>query len=172
MLYFGIAIFMLVLDQITKWWIRHEFFLGESRSIIGDFFRLTSHRNSGAAFGILQGQRVFFIVITIVIVIGLLIYLNHIRKKPGRLLPIALAFVLGGTLGNFIDRVRWGEVVDFFHFYFNFGFFGLQVDYHFPIFNIADSAIFIGVALILLDTLLEWRKERQQEKGVGDALDP
>lgn len=162
---------MFFLDQITKWWIQHDFALHESRSVIGEFFRLTSHRNSGAAFGILQGQRVFFIVITIVIVIGLVIYLHRIKNNPGRVLPLGLAFVLGGTLGNFIDRVRMGEVVDFFHFYFNFGFFNLQVDYHFPIFNVADTSIFIGVSFILLDTLLEWRREKKQEEQLNTQTD-
>lgn len=152
-LFFIIAIVAFVIDFITKKWIATNMKIGEQFSVIGDFFLITSHRNRGAAFGILQEQRLFFIVITTAIVVGILWYAHIMREKGSKALLTGLALVLGGALGNFIDRVRFGEVVDFFKF--NFG------SYTFPIFNVADSAIVIGVGLILLDTLLDVRREQK-----------
>lgn len=163
MLYFIIALAAFVLDQISKYFIVHRMDLGETRPVIGTFFQITSHRNTGAAFSILEGQRWFFLTITSVVVIGLVWYLRRTLKAGKRLLPVALSLVLGGALGNFIDRARFGEVVDFLQFWFRFPFFGHDVDYVFPIFNIADSAIVIGVGLIFLDTLIEWRNEKRGE---------
>jgi len=158
-LFFLIAIVAFVLDFITKKWIATNMKIGEEFSVIGDFFLITSHRNRGAAFGILQDQRIFFIIITIAILSGILYYAHIMREKGTKTLLIGLALVLGGALGNFIDRVRFGEVVDFFKF--NFG------SYTFPIFNIADSAIVIGVGLIMLDTLLDVRREQKQKGKVA-----
>lgn len=152
-LFFIIAIVAFVIDFITKKWIATNMKIGDQFSVIGDFFLITSHRNRGAAFGILQEQRLFFIIITTAIVAGILWYAHIMREKGSKTLLIGLALVLGGALGNFIDRVRFGEVVDFFKF--NFG------SYTFPIFNVADSAIVIGVGLILLDTLLDVRREQK-----------
>jgi signal peptidase II len=123
--------------------------IGESIPLWENVFHLTSHRNKGAAFGILQNQRVLFIVITVVVVIGIAVSLVRIgRQQPWT--SLGLSLVLGGAVGNFIDRVRTGEVVDFFDFTL----------IHFPIFNVADAAITIGVALMLLDVFLETKRRR------------
>src|SRR5690606_15624821 len=116
-------------------------------------FLITSHRNRGAAFGILQDQRLFFIIITIIILAGLIWYFHSVKNNARSILLIGLTLVFGGAIGNFIDRVRFSEVVDFFQF--NFG------SYTFPIFNIADSAIVVGVIFIILDTLIEIRLEQK-----------
>ncbi|WP_151736001.1 signal peptidase II [Paenibacillus tengchongensis] len=144
MVYYLIALIVFLLDQGTKYLIATRLELGEQIPVIGDFFIITSHRNTGAAFGILEGQIWFFVIITVIVVAGIVWYLN---KSMGsrKLLPTALGLVLGGAVGNFLDRILAGEVVDFLMF--NFG------SYTFPIFNIADSCIVIGVALIILDTL-------------------
>lgn len=163
MFYFLIALAVLVIDQISKWLIVTRMKLHETHSVIGEFFQITSHRNSGAAFSILEGQRWFFVSITIVIAIGLVWYLRKMIKEQKTLLCWALAILLGGALGNFIDRALFGEVVDFLQFHFEFSFFGKQVDYTFAIFNMADTFIFIGVCLLLLDTLIEWRKEKREK---------
>jgi signal peptidase II len=135
---------------------------GESNSVIGTFFQLTSHRNRGAAFGILQDQRWFFICITIVILAGIIWYIQKLRKDQSKtLMKVALSILLGGATGNFVDRALFGEVVDFLHFRFVFSLLGWDVDYDYAIFNVADSAIVIGVALIFLDSILAWRKERR-----------
>lgn len=162
MIYYVFALIVFILDQITKRLIVVNMEEGESISVIGTFFQLTSHRNRGAAFGILQDQRWFFVIITIGIVSGIIWYLQKLRKdKSKTLLKVALGLLLGGALGNFLDRALFGEVVDFLHFNFVFSLFGWDVDYDFAIFNVADSAIVIGVSLIFLDSLLEWRKERR-----------
>lgn len=152
--YYLLAVFVFVLDFITKKIVATRMELYEEISVIGNFFLITSHRNRGAAFGILQEQRTFFIIITTVILIGLITYIQLMRRNGKPVLLTGLALVLGGAVGNFIDRIRFGEVVDFFKF--NFG------DYTFPIFNIADSGICVGVALILLDTLLSARDEKKK----------
>ncbi|WP_028611204.1 signal peptidase II [Paenibacillus harenae] len=151
--YYGIALLVFILDYVTKKIIATQLELGEQISVIGNFFLITSHRNSGAAFGILQGQRLFFIIITIVILTGIIWYIQVVRKTAKPWLLIGLGLVLGGAIGNFLDRARFGEVVDFLQF--NFG------SYQFPIFNVADSAIVCGVALILIDTLLAARDEKK-----------
>ncbi|MGM1020856.1 MAG: signal peptidase II [Bacillota bacterium] len=152
MIYFGIALIIFLIDQGVKYLVATRMELYEQIPVIGNFFLITSHRNRGAAFGILEGQRWLFIVITIVVVIGIIWYLRKTVKARQKLLPIALSLVLGGAVGNFLDRAISGEVVDFAQF--NFG------SYTFPIFNVADSAIVIGVALIILDTLLESRRNK------------
>ncbi|MBT2761719.1 signal peptidase II [Paenibacillus sp. ISL-20] len=152
MVYYLIAFVLFLIDQGTKYLIATKLELYEQIPVIGDFFLITSSRNRGAAFGILQDQLWFFIVVTLIVVGGIVWYLRKVSKEGRKLLPTALALVLGGAVGNFIDRLVMGEVVDFLQF--NFG------SYTFPIFNIADSCIVIGVGLIILDTLLEGRREK------------
>jgi signal peptidase II len=159
--YYLYACIVLILDQITKWFIVSGLQLGEARSVIGDFFQITSHRNRGAAFGILQDQRWFFIVITLAVAAGIILYLQRTYKEGKKLLPFALSLLLGGALGNFVDRAIFGEVVDFLQFRFQFNWMGNPVDYTYPIFNLADSAICIGVALIFIDSIVSWRNEKR-----------
>lgn len=153
MIYFLIALVMFLIDQGTKYLIATQLVIGEQIPVIGNFFLITSSRNRGAAFGILQEQRWFFIVITLIVVVGIIWYMQRIKHTGKKMLSIALSLVLGGAIGNFLDRAVSGEVVDFLQF--NFG------SYTFPIFNVADSCIVIGVIMIVLDSLLEVRKEKQ-----------
>lgn len=119
--------------------------LYESVPVIDHFFYITSHRNRGAAFGILQNQRGFFLIITTSIVIFIAYYLWKSRDKHVLLL-VSLSLILGGALGNLMDRIYCGQVTDFLDFRFG--------GYSFPIFNVADSLIVIGVSLLLLLLLL------------------
>lgn len=160
MIYYIIALVAFLVDQGTKYLIASRMDFAEQISVIGNFFLITSHRNRGAAFGILEDQRWFFIVITIIVVIGIIWYLNKVMKTNNKLLPLALSLVLGGAIGNFIDRVISGEVVDFLQF--NFG------SYEFPIFNVADSCIVIGVALIILDSLLDMKRNPANPNTEGN----
>lgn len=162
-IYYLIAFIVFVIDQLTKYLIATKLELRDQISVIGDFFLITSHRNTGAAFGILENQRYFFIIITIVVVIGIVWYIQKMKNTGNRLLPFALSLVLGGALGNFLDRALTGEVVDFLQF--NFG------SYIFPIFNIADSCIVIGVALIIIDSFREMSLEKKQAKQVDELGD-
>jgi len=148
LLYYLIAIAIIALDQWTKQLVVKNMEIGESIPLIADVFHLTSHRNMGAAFGILQNQRLLFIIITIAVVVGIIYSLARIGKTQPRV-SLALSLVLGGAVGNFIDRLLTGQVVDFFDFTL----------INFPIFNVADMAITIGVAILLIDTLLEGRKK-------------
>ncbi|MFM9280652.1 signal peptidase II [Paenibacillus jiagnxiensis] len=159
MIYYVVALIVFLLDQGTKYLIATRMELGETIPVIGSFFQITSHRNQGAAFGILQGQRELFIVITVVVVIAIIWYLRKTVRNGQKLLPFGLSLVLGGAIGNFLDRAIAGEVVDFARF--NFG------SYTFPIFNIADSAIVVGVAIIILDTLLDSRRQKESRSMEG-----
>lgn len=162
-IYYLIAFIIFVIDQLTKYIIVSKLELWEQISVIGNFFLITSHRNTGAAFSILEDQRWFFVVITIVVVIGIVWYLQKVKKLGNKLLPLALSLVLGGALGNFLDRALTGEVVDFLQF--NFG------SYTFPIFNIADSAIVVGVALIIYDSFREMSAEKKAASRVEESVD-
>jgi signal peptidase II len=134
--------------------------IGETRPLIGNFFEITSYRNTGAAFSTLQHQRWFFVFITIIVVIYVVRYLHKSVHNGRRLMPIALGLLLGGAIGNFVDRLLNGEVVDFLEFhFFQRSLFGHTIDYISPIFNIADSGIVVGVALIFLNALLGWKRD-------------
>ncbi len=149
LIYYLIALGIIVVDQFTKYLVKTNMELGESIPLIPEVFHLTSHRNMGAAFGILQNQRLFFILITVAVVIGIVISMVRIGRSQPRT-TLALSLVLGGAIGNFIDRAATGQVVDFLDFTL----------IKFPIFNVADMAITIGVGLLLLDMLLESKRAR------------
>jgi signal peptidase II len=159
--YYALALLLILIDQVSKWLIVHNLNLYETRSVIGNFFLITSHRNSGAAFSILEGQQWFFYIITVIVVIGMVWYMQKVQKENKRLLAVAISFLLGGAIGNFVDRALYGQVVDFLQFNFVFSIFGHAVNYTFAIFNIADSAITVGVVLLLIDALRGWLKERR-----------
>ncbi|MCI1692305.1 signal peptidase II [Aneurinibacillus aneurinilyticus] len=144
MYYYVLALLVFFADRIAKWLVVTYMEFGQSIPLWEGVFHLTSHRNRGAAFGILENQRGFFIVITIAIIVGIIWYLRKAHKES-KLVSLALALILGGAIGNFYDRVLTGEVVDFLDFTL----------INFPIFNIADSAIVIGVSLFVIDGIRE-----------------
>ncbi|MBN6887086.1 signal peptidase II [Cytobacillus horneckiae] len=154
MFFYIIALLIIALDQLTKWLIVKNFSIGESITVIEDFLYITSHRNTGAAWGILEGQMWFFYIITVVVIVGIIYYMQT-QAKGKWLLGVSLAFILGGAVGNFIDRVFRKEVVDFVHTY-PFG-------YNFPIFNVADSALCIGVAMMMIQMILEEREAKKEK---------
>ncbi len=155
-LYYLIAIFVIFLDQLTKWSIVKNMEYGDSFPIIPRIFYITSHRNQGAAWGILQGQMWFFYAITVVVIIGIVYYIQKFGKQQ-RLFGISLAFLLGGAIGNFIDRVVRHEVVDFLDTYI--------LGYDFPIFNIADASLTFGVILLIIHML----KDEFSKKEIKDG---
>jgi signal peptidase II len=154
--YYLIALFVILLDQFTKWLIVSRMQFGESIQIIDKILYITSHRNRGAAWGILQGQMWLFYVITLVVIAAIIIYIQKAAKGKW-LLGISLGLMLGGAIGNFIDRVVRKEVVDFIHA-FIFG-------YNFPVFNIADSALCIGVILLMIQMLRDERETKEKSYG-------
>ncbi|GGE66125.1 signal peptidase II [Priestia taiwanensis] len=149
MYFYLIAFVVILIDQLTKWAIVKYMELGQSIPVIENFLYITSHRNRGAAWGILQGQMWFFYIVTVVFIAGVMYF---VRKEglQDKLLGTGLALMLGGTIGNFIDRVFRQEVVDFVHTYI--------FSYSFPVFNVADAALCIGVGLIFIQTILEGKK--------------
>lgn len=164
MIYFLAAAVVILLDQLTKWAVVTYMELNESIPVIGEFFAIYSHRNRGAAFGILQDQRWFFIIITLVVVVGIIWFmLRTIRSGERQVLFLTgLTLLLGGAIGNFIDRLFTGEVVDFLKFHFEFTLFGLDVDYTYPIFNVADIGVVLGACILILDTLLSGRRDKKE----------
>jgi signal peptidase II len=152
MIYYVIALFVIAIDQISKWLIVKNMELGTSIPIIDNVLYITSHRNRGAAWGILENKMWFFYIITVVFVVFIVFYMKKYAKTD-RLLGISLGLILGGAIGNFIDRVFRQEVVDFIHVYI--------FSYNYPVFNIADSALCIGVVLIIIQTLLEGKKAKE-----------
>ncbi|HDW3052866.1 TPA: lipoprotein signal peptidase LspA [Bacillus cereus] len=152
MIYYVIALFVIAIDQISKWLIVKNMELGTSIPIIDNVLYITSHRNRGAAWGILENKMWFFYIITVVFVVFIVFYMKKYAKTD-KLLGISLGLILGGAIGNFIDRVFRQEVVDFIHVYI--------FSYSYPVFNIADSALCIGVVLIIIQTLLEGKKAKE-----------
>jgi signal peptidase II len=148
----GIIIVLIVaLDQYTKYVIVNKINFGDVIPVIDKFFYLTYWENKGAAWGILQNGRIFFLAITVVIVAAMTYILY---KSDNKILKSALSLVLGGALGNFIDRAKTGGVVDFLDFYLG--------SYHFPTFNVADTFVVIGTFLLAYYLLFIY-KEKEPE---------
>jgi signal peptidase II len=148
-LVFLVSSFVLVLDQVTKYWVDKTMTLYQSFELVPHFVRITYVRNTGAAFGFLAGDRstvrMFFFILVSLVAIGCISYLLKTLRPQQKTLLFSLSMILGGAAGNLIDRLRVGEVTDFIdlHWY----------QYHWPAFNVADSAITIGVALLFLQML-------------------
>ncbi len=151
MILLGVSLLALAFDQLTKALVVHGFQLNESRPILDGFLNFTYVQNPGAAFGFMAELpgllRVpFFIAITFAA--GFIIYAFQRFLPPERHLPRAyLGLIWGGAMGNCVDRVMYGRVVDFIEVYFK--------SYHFYVFNVADSCISVGIGLLALDYLLE-----------------
>ncbi|MDN4607534.1 signal peptidase II [Sporosarcina highlanderae] len=154
-IYYGIAIILILLDQLTKWLVVQNMTLGERIPILDPYLALLSHRNKGAAWGMLEGQMWLFYVVTIVVVGGI-IYFFHKESKGHPLLSISLMFLLGGALGNFIDRLWRKEVVDFVDVLIP------VIDYDFPIFNAADAALTVGVILMIIHVIQDEKKNKKK----------
>ncbi len=145
MLFAGIVILVVVLDQLTKLWIVSHFGLYESLQVIPGFFQITYLTNTGAAFGLLAGhpawwRQVFFVGVAVAALVAIA-FLYRKMARESVWYQVALALICGGAIGNLIDRIRLGSVVDFLYF--------SVAGHYWPAFNVADSAITIGVALFL-----------------------
>jgi signal peptidase II len=146
---FWLPLVVLAFDQLTKELVRRTLDLHESTTVVPGFMDFTHVRNTGAAFGILNSadfpyKTVFIVVIATAGLIGVAIYSASLASQQ-MVARIGLALIIGGAAGNLIDRVIVGYVVDFVDVYWR--------DYHFWAFNVADSAITIGVAIMILDML-------------------
>ena len=157
MIFLPIVIVIVILDQVTKLYIDASMALHTSFPVINGFFNITYIRNPGAAFGFLAGspamfRSLFFLAVT-VLAVGLILYYLYKNPFRGNLLTVSLALILAGALGNLIDRLRFGEVIDFLDVYIG--------TTHWPAFNVADSAISVG-AVILFLAMIHQGKEKQR----------
>ena len=154
--WFGLAALVVVLDRATKYAVLASFAPGESRPVT-DFFNLVLVFNKGAAFSFLAAaegwQTLFFCAIAIVasVVISVLILRN--QHKP--LFSCGLALILGGALGNLYDRIMYGQVVDFLDFH--------AAGWHWPAFNVADSGIFVGAAILITESFMHREEAREKQ---------
>ena len=155
-IFFVTAAVIILLDQITKHYIDSYMSVGDSFPVIQGLFNITHVRNPGAAFGIFSKspeifRTVFLIAVTSAAMVLILYYIRTNRERGG-LLNLAMSLIFGGAIGNLIDRIRFGEVIDFLDFYIGSN--------HWPAYNVADSAISTGAVLLLLAMI--WKKG---EKG-------
>ncbi|AWE06599.1 signal peptidase II [Lysinibacillus sp. 2017] len=155
--YYGLAIFAVILDQWSKWLIVKNMEFGERISIWDPWFGILSHRNRGAAWGMMEGQMWLFTIVTVAVIIAI-IYFYHKEAKGKPLFQVSLMLLLGGAVGNFIDRLFRGEVVDFVDVLIP------VINYHFPIFNIADAALTIAVVMLFIAIILEEKAGKKKVK--------
>jgi signal peptidase II len=149
-----ISLGIVLADQLSKAYVVQHLGEFEVRSVF-PVLDITLMHNTGAAFSFLASasgwQRWFFIALASGVCLALAFWLCRLRSEARRLLALALSLVLGGALGNVIDRIRLGSVVDFIHFHWQLA--------YFPAFNIADSAITVGAVCLLLDAFLDSRRK-------------
>ncbi|EGG53559.1 signal peptidase II [Enterococcus faecalis TX1467] len=154
--YFLISALLVGLDQWSKYLTVQNISLGETKEIIPGFLSLTHLRNTGAAWSLLEGKMIFFYVITVIVSV-VIIYLLIKNYKKSIWYSVGLSFVLAGAIGNFIDRVRLGYVVDM-----------LQTDFmNFPIFNVADSTLVVGVICIFIYLILDEKAAKEGKNGTN-----
>lgn len=146
--FYATVLIIFIADQVSKSWITHVMAWSESRPIIGNAVMLTLTRNTGGAWGVLPSSNRIFIVFAIVAIVAL-IFAYHRIARNDLLVASAFSLALGGAVGNLLDRIRFGHVVDFFD---------VRI-IKWPIFNVADSAISVGIVLLLLHYLVSVRSE-------------
>ncbi len=151
-----LALLITVLDQISKWWILADVMSPPTVIKLTPFFNLVLVWNRGVSFGILNQSSAWvpwlLSALAAAICVGLFIWL---RRAENRRLAAALGLIIGGALGNLVDRLRFGAVVDFLDVHAG--------GYHWPAFNVADAAITVGVGVLLIDSLIAGREERKIE---------
>ncbi len=150
----------LILDQASKIYIDSHFMIGESKKVISHFFHITYVRNPGAAFGILADSSIrvpFFLSVSVIASLLILWYLTRLEDSK-YCQHLGLGLIFSGAIGNLIDRARLGEVIDFLYVHW--------YDHYWPAFNIADSAICVGVAIILV---CSWREEKKKTDVTPEA---
>ena len=149
MIYLLVALVVVIVDQLTKLYVVAHFDVGESVPVIQDFFHWTYILNPGAAFGMLEGSRWLFVLIALAVMVGIW-YQRRDIAAYGTRCTYGAALFGGGAVGNLIDRTRQGLVIDFFDFRI------------WPVFNVADIAICVGVGCIIWSILLkEWQENKK-----------
>ena len=159
----AISGFIIAFDQLSKTYVHTHFLLGESVTVIPGFFDFTYVRNEGAAFGIFREaqdtfRNIFFLTMPPIAVI-FIIYILHGIEDNDRIQNVALSLVCGGAIGNYIDRLRFRYVIDFLDFHIN-------RKWTYPAFNVADSAIVVGVGILMFIMYQQWLEERKLKNKV------
>jgi signal peptidase II len=153
--YWWVAVLVIIVDQLTKFWIERNLVFGDALHVLPVLDIVRAH-NTGAAFSFLATaggwQRWMFSGVAVVVSLLLVYWLRTLSLATHKLLATGLTLILGGAIGNVIDRFEHGYVVDFVHAHWG--------DAYFPAFNVADAGISIGAALVVLDALLEWLRGR------------
>ena len=147
-----IALIFFIIDLISKQVIIHTISLNTSIQVINNFFYLTYVKNSGAAWSILKDERILLLIISVIVLFLINKYMN--KEKLSKLEEVSYGLIIGGIFGNLFDRVIYGFVIDFLDFKI--------FDYNYPIFNLADTFIVIGVILMLI---ISFRKDRLWKKS-------
>ena len=154
----GVGSLVVLIDQITKIWVDRTMSLYESTPIVPGFLDLHYIRNTGAAFGFLSGShagfRIPFFILVSSVAIGIILFLFYKLEESEVMMPLALSLVLGGAIGNLIDRIRLGEVIDFILFHYK--------AFQYPSFNVADIGITVGVTLLVLKIFLLEKREPEK----------
>ncbi|MBU2561349.1 MAG: signal peptidase II [Nanoarchaeota archaeon] len=144
-----ISITVIIVERIVKFYITESLRIGESIPVIGSFLMITRTENIGAGFGVLAGQSIIFIAAAILVLLLIVYFYNKIIYD--RLLVFASAFILAGTVGNMMDRIFFGHVIDYIDFSF------------WPTFNLSDISLVVGAALLLF-YMYRWQQEPEKEK--------
>ena len=155
-----VSAIVLVIDQATKIYIDRTMDLHSSITVVENFFNITYLRNKGAAFGFLahSSYRLPFFILVSMVAIAVIIVVFYRLRPDQKFTAVALSLIFSGALGNLIDRVRLGEVIDFLdaHWY----------SHHWPAFNVADSAICVGVFLLAIDMFIEEKRQKTRVKMI------
>lgn len=149
LLFIGLALIILLLDQVSKWMAVNQIEAHQILSVIPGFFNLVLVKNKGMAFGIFSQTRsgfyYYFLLFTTIGAIGVILFFFFWIKRTKKWLTVGLSLILGGALGNLVDRVRLGYVIDFLDFFLK--------GYHWPAFNVADSAVTVGTFWLLFNII-------------------
>jgi signal peptidase II len=159
MLVLLLGLVVLLFDQLTKQAVRNHLVYAESRPVIDGFFNLVYVRNDGAAWNILSGQGIILILISVSVLVLLFVYRRAFLQEQLSH-RILLGLLVGGIAGNLVDRIRFGWVTDFLDFQFG--------SYHYPSFNVADSAICIAIGLYVLTNLFSPKGKEEQGAENGE----
>lgn len=143
-MYYAILIIALVAgDQLLKWWVTINIARNGFKTFLPGILELTNLHNNGAAWSMMEGKQCFFAIVSVIAIVALVYLMHRYSRRPW--LEVSFSFVFAGTIGNFIDRLRFGYVVDMFQF----------LPVNFPVFNIADACLTIGVFMLVIIILLE-----------------
>ena len=151
-----VALFSFVFDQISKYWVREDLLGGHGMIMVNDYFNIVTAWNTGVSFSMFNNWGMWGVIVLSVVamtIVGFLVYWLYTEKV--RIIQVALGFIIGGAVGNVIDRIRLGAVFDFLDFHIG--------ESHWPAFNVADSFICIGATIIVIHALLA-KKTKEEVK--------